>query len=106
MFFPELSRGAEAVERPRVLRFVMAQHVEIAVVGANAKVACFGGVPPAVQLVDLKLPPTQDEPEWPFVGAVPRVAFDAHFAHRASAEVKGARRREIRIPVQVYPALN
>lgn len=95
-----LSGGAETVERPAILRFVVAEDIEIPVIGAHAKVACFGGVPPPIQLVDFKLPSTQDEPHRPLIGSMPRVAFDAHLVHRASAEWKGPTAGEFELQIQ------
>src|ERR1700740_963637 len=87
--FPNLSRGAKAVERPEILRLVVTEDVEIAVIGAHAEVGRIGGIPLAILFGNLELPPAKYKAQRPFVGSVPRIAFDAHFAHRASAGGEG-----------------
>ena len=85
--------GAKTIQSPKILRFVVTQHVVIAVIGENAKIARLRGVPPAIEFSDYVLVAIEDETERTLVGAVPRIAFDANFAHRASAGRKGLHRR-------------
>lgn len=84
--------GTKSVKRPQILPFVMAQDIEIAVVGTNAEICGIRRVPPAINFIYLKLTATKDETKRALVGAKPRVALDAHFAHLAPTGRRPSRR--------------
>jgi len=63
----------------------MAQDVVIPVIGVNAKVACTGRIPPTIELVDLKRPPSQNKPQRPLVSAMPRITLHSNLVHRIFA---------------------
>jgi D-aminopeptidase len=77
------------MEGPGILNLIVAQNVVIAIVGQNAKIAGFGGVPPTIEGGDQQFTSTEYETERALVGAISCVALDANFGHRASAEPLG-----------------
>jgi hypothetical protein len=85
-----LASRSKTVESPNVLSFVVAEDVEVAVVGTHAKVSGLRGIPLAVEFLHLETPSAQDEPQRPFIGPVPRITFDAHLAHRRLRGVEGS----------------
>jgi len=78
------SGGTEAIERPDILTFIVAENVIISVVCANPKIAGIGRVPAAIELVDLKFAASENEAKGSFIGAIPGITLNAHLAHNAS----------------------
>jgi len=76
-----LARRAKTVERPEVLRLVVAQNVVIAVVGKDPEITRVRGVPAVVELLDLELAAAKDETERPLVRSVARITFNVNLAH-------------------------
>ena len=76
-----LAPGAEGVESPEVLHFVVAEDIEVAVVGADAEVAGAGGVPLVLDFGDLEGAAAQGEALRALIGAKAGVTLDANFAH-------------------------
>jgi len=73
--------GAEGVEGPGVLHFVVAEDVEIAVVGADAEVAGAGGVPLVLNFGDFEDATAENEALRALVSAKASVTLDANLAH-------------------------
>src|SRR5215469_1346799 len=98
--------GAETVEGPKILCLVVTQNVVIAVIGSDAEVTGFRGVPLAVQFIDLKLASPNSKTEGLLVSPVARIALDVNIAHRAPPRGwKGNHRRRFltsRIVYQVH----
>src|ERR1700690_803190 len=91
-----LSRCSKTIERPGSLRLFVTENIKIAVVSENSKITRFGRIPAPGEFADFIGAAGEDETEWAFVCAVARVTFDAKFVHRASAGLKGFRRRKRR----------
>jgi len=73
--------GAEGVERPDVLNFIVAEDVEISVVGANPEIDRVRLVPLVFHVHDLKFPAANRETRRPLVGAVARIALHLDGTH-------------------------
>jgi hypothetical protein len=90
-----LSNRAKTVERPGILRLIVTENVNVAVIRKDAKITCAGRIPASVEFVDFKRAAKEDETERALVSAVPRMTFDANFVHRASTGWKGVRRKQV-----------
>jgi hypothetical protein len=70
------ARGAKTVETPEILGFVVTEDVEIAVLGANAKISGARRIPAAVKILDVVGAAAKGETQRTFVGAIACVTFD------------------------------
>lgn len=77
MFAP----GAEGVEGPEVLHFIVAKDVEVAVVGAHAEVTGAWGVPLVLDFRDVEGAAAKREALRALVSAKASVAVNANLAH-------------------------
>ncbi len=84
--FSVVPSGAKAVERPRVLSNIVAQDIEVPVLGAHSEIGRIRGVPLAVQILDFVFVAVENKSKRPLVRAMARITLDSHFSHRVSPD--------------------
>lgn len=72
----------EPIQRPNILRHIMAENKIIAIHRSDAEIGCAGRIPLILNFHDFKQMAPQSEPNGSLIGAISGIAFDAHFAHR------------------------
>lgn len=78
--------GAKAVERPRILSNIVAEDIEVPILGAHSEIGRVRRVPLAIQNFDFVFVTMKNESKRALVGAIARIALDSHFSHRISSE--------------------
>jgi hypothetical protein len=73
---------SKRIHGPDILRFIMAEHKIVAVLGADSKINRAGRIPPVFHVYNFKGVSAQGKPEWTLVGSITGIALDAHIAHR------------------------